>query len=406
MRREGAVRRHYARVALPLMLVALSVTVIQYQIPTIMERVMDEFSMDAGSASWLMSVFTLVGLVAALPVAGLAGRVGAKRLMVGAAFLASLATLASAFADGAPMLLALRALEGLGLVAIVASGPLVMQRCVDPRCIGSATGIWMLGGMLGATLAGISTPVLYEAVGFRGLCLAYAGLAALSGVVLQVAVKVPQDDAAGGLVDECVPSATTSRCPKLAEGRLRVFLARDTWCFLVSFALFQMLLLGVLSFAPTAMQQRGVGVVESGFASTLPMLLAIVSSLAFGRLSDRFGRNKPLYLAGMLAMAPCTWLLLTTTGPVMWVAAVVMGLFAMGAPTVVVAAYPRVLGKPGLLGVGMGVLLLVQSLGQFLGSFVPSLLLGPDLTQWALCGAVLCAAGLAGAALVAACRFD
>lgn len=54
----------------------------------------------------------------------------------------------------------------------------------------------------------------------------------------------------------------------------------------------------------------------------------------------------------------------------------------------------------------MGVLLLVQSLGQFLGSFVPSLLLGPDLTQWALCGAVLCAAGLVGAALVAACRFD
>ncbi len=248
--------------------------------------------------------------------------------------------------------------------------------------------------------------MLYEAVGFRGLCLAYAGLAALSGVVLQVAVKVPQDDAAGGLVDECVPSGTTPRRLVLDEGRLRVFLARDTWCFLVPFALFQMLLLSVLSFAPTAMQQRGAGAVESGFASTLPMLLAIVSSLAFGRLSDRFGRNKPLYLTGMLAMAPCALLLLTTTGPVMWAAAVAMGLFAMGAPTVVVAAYPRMLGKPELLGVGMGVLLLVQSLGQFLGSFVPSLLLGPDLTQWALCGAVLCAAGLAGAALVIACRFD
>ena len=32
MRREDGARRHYARVALPLMLVALSVTVIQYQI--------------------------------------------------------------------------------------------------------------------------------------------------------------------------------------------------------------------------------------------------------------------------------------------------------------------------------------------------------------------------------------
>ena len=89
----------------------------------------------------------------------------------------------------------------------------------------------------------------------------------------------------------------------------------------------------------------------------------------------------------------------------MWAALVIMGLTSMGAPTVFVAAYPTVLGKPELMSVGMGVLLLVQSLGQFLGTFVSSALLGPFLDQWVLCGTVACALALVGTLCVAVCKF-
>lgn len=72
---------------------------------------------------------------------------------------------------------------------------------------------------------------------------------------------------------------------------------------------------------------------------------------------------------------------------------------------VFVAAYPTVLGKPELMSVGMGVLLLVQSLGQFLGTFISSALLGPLLDQWVLCGTVACVLALVGTLCVAVCKF-
>ena len=135
------------------------------------------------------------------------------------------------------------------------------------------------------------------------------------------------------------------------------------------------------------------------------MLLAIISSIAFGAVSDATHRCKPLCVTGLLAMAVCAPVMLTCTGAPLWAAVVAMGLLAMGTPTVVIAAYPKILGDPALLTVGMGVLMLVQSIGQFLGSFVPALLLGPDLSNWMLCAAVLCAIGLAGAVSMASCRF-
>ena len=143
----------------------------------------------------------------------------------------------------------------------------------------------------------------------------------------------------------------------------------------------------------------------SGIISTLPMMLAVISSIAFGALSDRMGRCKPLCIVGMLVLGPCCFAMLNCQGAVMWVALIVMGLLAMGTPTVFVAAYPAVLGKPELMSVGMGVLLLVQSLGQFMGTAVSSGLLGPSLDQWMLCGAVMAVLGLAGTACVALCRF-
>lgn len=86
-------------------------------------------------------------------------------------------------------------------------------------------------------------------------------------------------------------------------------------------------------------------------------------------------------------------------------ALVVMGLLAMGVPTMFVAAYPKVLDDPGMMSIGMGVLLLVQSLGQFLGTAVSSALLGPAIDQWMLCGVVTMILGLVATASVVACRF-
>lgn len=380
-----------------LFLVATAVTMAQYKIPTIMTDFMVLFGIDAATASWSMSIFTFVGIIVALPTGFLAKRFGPKKIILAAVVLNVAAGLLGAFAPTMGLLLATRALEGVALVFVVACSPLVIQACVDPARNGTATGIYMLGGMLGATFAGVLTPTLYYSVGFAGLWVGYALITAVGGIVFALYIKLP-----------AYPANSAAAAADADPGRSadwRIFFKPNTWLFLIPFALFQMVLLTILSYAPTALQQQGMSPAQSGLVSTLPMMLAVVSSVAFGAISDRMGRCKPLCILGMAVLGPCCFVMLNLTGPVMWAALVVMGLLAMGAPTVFVAAYPTVLGKPELMSVGMGVLLLVQSLGQFLGTAVPAALLGPALDQWMICGLVTMVLALVGAASVALCRF-
>ena len=49
-------------------------------------------------------------------------------------------------------------------------------------------------------------------------------------------------------------------------------------------------------------------------------------------------------------------------------------------------------------------MILVQGVGQFLGSYLVQMLLGAQLTQWLFAGGVLMALGLAGTAALLLCR--
>lgn len=415
-------------VAIILFLVATAVTMIQYKVPTVMTSLMDQLNIGADTASWLMSIFTFVGIFFALPVGALLKKFGPRTIILCAVVLDVIASVVGGFSlnlggAGVFVLLATRALEGLSLMSVIACGPVVIQLCVDPQKSGTASGIWMLGGMLGATIAGVLTPVFYYSIGFQGLWLAYALFVAVAGVLFAVIVKVPKpvspvdepassegvlresnlgEDAAG----KNVASGNVSmRAEEKQSGKYRVFFMPNTFAFFVPFAVFQVMLLAVLSFAPTALQQRGMEPALSGLVSTIPMLLAVVSSVAFGALSDKLHRCKPLLIAGMLAMSVSTPIMLTMDGAVMWVALILMGLVAMGVPTVVIAAYPQILKDPRNLTIGMGVLMLVQSLGQFFGSFVPSVLLGPGLSNWVWCAGVLFFTGVVATVCAAVCKF-
>lgn len=213
---ESSVQQHprYANalgIGLVLFAVATSVTMPQYKIPTIMTDIMVMFNCDAAAASWLMSIFTFVGIVVAVPTGFLIKRIGPKRVILAAIVLDVIAAIIGAFAGSLEVLLATRAMEGVSLVFVVASSPLVIQACVDPAKTGTSTGIYMLGGMLGATFAGILTPVLYYGLGYEGLWLGYALITAAAGVLFAVYVKLPQDVRRENGEDEGLSGRTRSQ---------------------------------------------------------------------------------------------------------------------------------------------------------------------------------------------------
>lgn len=391
-------------VSLCFFLVAFCITLMMYKIPTIIIQLMELLSVSAATAAWFMSVFTFTGIFLAIPIGFLIKGIGVRKVVIVSGFLAAFASIAGSFAPEVgfacvPLLIVTRGLEGLSFVGIIASIPIMIQMCIIPSRVGTSTGIFMLGGMLGAMGGGVITPTIFAASGFAGLWIAYAAFMALSTIVFMVYVRFPRQEQEGAFPES---KAVTRSSSVSIYG---VFFKPNTLLFFLGFAAFQILLLSVLTYAPTALQQRGMSPAMSGFVSTLPQLISIVTAIAFGAIADAIHRTKPLVIIGMIAMAICAPAALVTDAPVLWAILVAMGLLAMGVPTVVMAAYPKLLADPSKLTVGMGVMMLVQSLGQFLGSLIPSIVLGPDLSNWTVCSIVLFLLGLAATACFVASKF-
>lgn len=391
-------------VSLCFFLVAFCITLMMYKIPTIMIQLMELLSVSAATAAWFMSVFTFTGIFLAIPIGFLIKGIGVRKVVIVSGFLAAFASIAGSFAPEVgfacvPLLIVTRGLEGLSFVGIIASIPIMIQMCIIPSRVGTSTGIFMLGGMLGAMGGGVITPTVFAASGFAGLWIAYAAFMALSTIVFMVYVRFPRQEQEGAFPES--KAATRSSSVSIYG----VFFKPNTLLFFLGFAAFQILLLSVLTYAPTALQQRGMSPAMSGFVSTLPQLISIVTAIAFGAIADAIHRTKPLVIIGMIAMAICAPAALVADAPVLWAILVAMGLLAMGVPTVVMAAYPKLLADPSKLTVGMGVMMLVQSLGQFLGSLIPSIVLGPDLSNWTVCSIVLFLLGLAATACFVASKF-
>lgn len=404
-------------VGVVLLIAGISVAMIQYKVPTIMTSLMGMFSMTASSISWLMSIFTLMSIFMALPSGALAQRFGARNMMVVACGIAVLGSCVGAFAQMEAVLITSRAIEGVALTVLTTCGPIVVQQVVRPDKIGTAMGIWGIWGCLGSTVAAVITPTIFESLGFQGLWFAFAAVAAVAAVVVVAAIKKPQPAGAdmqpasaaqpAGAPGQPASSATAQPArpaPTAGKPRYRELCTRDIALFFAGFIMFNICLLAILAFVPTILQMQGFDPTLSGFISTAPMLLSIVSSPAFGAISDKTGRCKPLLVAGMAVMGPCTFLLYTQTGLLLWAGVLLMGLVGMGAVAMFLTAYSKLLPRPDLASIGMGVLVLFQGLGQFLGTFFVQMLLGPTLDNWMFAGLVLMGLGLIGTGFLLMCK--
>ncbi len=413
---EGARRyQNPVLVGIVLLVSGISVAMIQYKVPTIMTNLMGIFSMDAATASWLMSVFTLVSIFVALPAGALAQRFGARRMLVVACGIVILGSLVGLVSETSPMLIVSRAIEGAALTILTTCGPIIVQQNVSPEKVGTSMGIWGIWGCLGSTVAAVLTPTVFGMWGFDGLWIAFAVVSGVAAVLVLVFIRKPPSAPAapeGLSPDRHAPQGSSQGSVPAMSGeativekpRYRDMFSKDMFLFFGAFVVYNICMLAILAFVPTILQMQGFDPTLSGIISTAPMLLSIISSPLFGVVSDKIGRNKPLLIIAMLVMGPCTFLLYTQTGPLLWVGVFAMGLLGMGGIGQYLSGFTKLLPSPDLASVGMGVLVTFQGVGQFLGTFFVQMLLGPQLTEWWFAGMVLMLLGFVGTALIALCK--
>lgn len=91
---------------------------------------------------WLMAVFSLLGVVGAIPVGAWIARAGGRRLLFTGLLAIAVGSAIGAAAHGMAALLLGRVIEGAGFVLITIAGPAVLERIAPPARKDLAFAIW------------------------------------------------------------------------------------------------------------------------------------------------------------------------------------------------------------------------------------------------------------------------
>lgn len=125
---------------------------VQNKVPPVMDVIMLSFGICETDAGWLTSVFTIMGMVTAIPASVLMRKLGAKKIGVIALACAAIGSAIGAFATSLTFLMITRVLEGVGVGMIAVVGPAVISEWFPVEKRGLPMGLWGSWMMCSQTL--------------------------------------------------------------------------------------------------------------------------------------------------------------------------------------------------------------------------------------------------------------
>ncbi len=246
------------------------------------------------SAWFLSRIFT------ELPSGVLAGWFGLRKLLVSGLALSALGTLLCSLADSILLLIAGRALWGLGAALFFMSSTAVILDLFQPnvrgRALGTFQGIEFLGSFIGAPIGGfIARALNYRSVFLSTFTLMICSLTATFGSssLREVDARGRQRSRAGMSLRDVIPV--------LGSWNVSVVCVNSLSRMLV--------MMGLMStvFPLFLNQQLGLSVELIGVIVSLRTAGLILATLTCGYLSDLLGR-KPIVVGGMLIESACLYL--------------------------------------------------------------------------------------------------
>jgi sugar phosphate permease len=259
-----------------------------------------DFALSAAALGNL-SAFYFYGYVAVqIPTGLLADRWGPRKLLAAGALLTALGTLLFAMAPSVYWANAGRlAIGGAGGVAFVCMLKLA-SHWMPSRHFAFASGVALFIGVLGATLAGAPLRIAVDAFGWRAVMAASAFATALMAAAIWWTVR---DDPEERGYRSYYPAAARHGDAGSMRANLREVLSyRNTWLLLAIPGAFSGI---ILTFAglwgvPFLASQHGFSVREAALVTSSMLVAWSVSSMAYGPISERIGRRKPIYVGGLV----------------------------------------------------------------------------------------------------------
>lgn len=349
----------------------------QMKVPPVLPILKESFNLGYGSAGILMSIFSIMGFVLAIPAGFILQRIGIKltglisvgAVMAGAA-LGALATAPAQLFFG-------RFVEGAGMGLIMVAAPAAIAAWFPAAKRGMPMGIWATSVGIASITALNGAPALEAASGWRAVWWAGAAVAAVAFVVFAIFFRMPK---AGEIA--APPAAVQSSAPDEKPISLTKAMANlDLWLVSFTFGCFNLTVMAWSTFYPDFLNTaRTYSLAGASFITSLPMMIAIFSGPMGGFLSDRLGSRKKMIVFPFILLALFFLFPFSVTGWMIPALMIPLGLIVGPIAPACLAAVPEVMQSPRLAGIGLGVIALCQNLGMFIGPAIFGRLV--EITNW------------------------
>jgi len=346
--------------------VALTVMNMTLIVPVIPDYA-DEFRVSLAAAAGLVSVFAAGSLLFRFWGGLGADRFGARRVALVSTVVVAAGAVVAASANEFWLLLAARAVQGVGVAALGVASNQYMLRITPGEYLGRATAVFQTGIMAGASVGPFIGGVMADLGDLRT---PFWAQGVLSLALIPVILAVMRDGEAE------VRSVRASF--RLAGGLLRspVFLG----VMALGFALFFLRAGARNALLPAyADEVGGLSSTAIGAVISASSLTSVVAMIPTGRLVDRVGR-KPVTLVGVVVVVASVMLYATTSS--LWGLLAVSGLtgLTVGLASVPLPTMVGDLAPAGTEGIALGVFRMANDAGWVAGPLVLGAM--ADAGQW------------------------
>jgi MFS family permease len=347
-----------------LYLASVASAVNQFKVPPVLPVLIRAFGLSLSDAGMLMSMFSVTGLILALPAGYIMRKLGLKVTGLIAIGAVGVGSGLGALCTTAGFMLVSRFIEGagIGLITIVAPAAIALWFPAENR--GTPLGLWTTCMPVGNILTFNLAPWLAELAGWRLVWKAGAFFALATFLLFWGYFRMPRPAETGWnpLAAKSVPEQK----PPNSIGKEMANLG--LWLIALQFLCYNVICLALGTYYPTFLNTvRNYSLSKASFIFSLCTIAAVFSQPLGGYLSDRLGRRKLLIVVSSVAMGLICLLPFMVTGWMIPAFAVGLGLVSGSIVPSTFAAVPDVMMSRESAGVGMAVLALGQNLGMFVG---------------------------------------
>jgi MFS family permease len=364
----------------------------QFKVPPIIPVLMATLGLSTARAGLLMSVYSVTGLILALPSGLIFQRAGARLTGLIAGGSIVLGAALGAVSTDVGGLLASRVIEGIGLSFMAVLAPAIIAQSFAAEKRGTAMGIWSAWVPIGTAIMLLIAPALTQASSWRAVWWFGAGFALLATVLFLAFVKPAPQPILGAR-----PERAAQRGPRAVAAAGSVLRNRDVWLLSAAFGCFSLAVGAFGTFFPTFLATvRGMPLARASLLASISTLITIFSCTAGGLVSDRIGSRRWPFVAGLAVSGLLLPLTGSLTAAPLIVLVVVIGLVMGLIPTNIFSAAVEAAGDERQSGLAMAIIMVGQNSGMLLGPLIFGALV-ESAGGWPLAFASLAVMALLGA---------